>query len=148
VLEVFWADGATIGRTLAGVLAGASVAAIVTIEGIGQPVWILVGLLAAVASGGLLLARWRSQELGTAARRRPLTPTTAPERRLVSTSWEFGMLGAGVGGFGTYLLTADHAFGHPIHWLVTVLGLAIGYALGIGGVTPRFRLEAPAARRS
>ncbi|MBI2778110.1 MAG: hypothetical protein HYX57_12745 [Chloroflexi bacterium] len=148
VLEVFWADGASIGMTLAGVLTGASVAAIVAVEGIGQPVWILVGLVAVIAAGGLLLARWRSQELGAAARRRSVTPTAAPERRLVSTSWEFGMLGAGIGGFGTYLLTAGHAFGHPIHWLVTALGLAIGYAFGIGAVTPRFRLEAPAAGRS
>lgn len=148
VLEVFWADGATIGMTLAGVLAGASVAAIVAVEGIGQPVWILVGLVATIACGGLLLARWRTQELGPAARRRSVTPTAAPERRLTSTSWEIGMLGAGIGGFGIYLLTAGHAFGHPIHWLVTVLGLSIGYAFGIGAATPRFRLEAPGARRS
>lgn len=148
MLEVFWADCATIGMTLAGVLTGASLAAIVTIEGVGLPMWILAGLLAAVGSGGLLLARWHSRELGTAARRRSVTPTAAPERRLISTSWEFGTLGAGIGGFGTYLLTAGHLFGHPIHWLITVLGLSIGYVFGIAAVTPRFRLEAPTARRN
>jgi hypothetical protein len=146
VLEVFWADGATIGITLAGALAGASVAAVAGVEGVGEPVWIAVGLVAVAAAAGLLLVRWRGQELGLAARRRPVTPTAVPERRLVSTSWEFGMLGAGIGGFGVYLLTAGHVFGHPIHWLVTVLGLSIGYAFGIGAVTPRFRVEARAAR--
>lgn len=148
VLEVFWRDTATIGLTLAGVLVAPSLAAIVPIEGVGQPIWIVVGLVAVVVAAGLLLIRWRGQELGIASRRRPVTPTAAPQRRLISTGWEIGMLGAGIGGLGTYLVTAGHVFGHPIHWVIAVLGLSVGYAFGIGAVTPRFRLQAPTGRRT
>jgi hypothetical protein len=148
LLEVFWRDAATIGTTLAGVVAVPSLAAIVPIEGIGQPIWIVVGVVGVVVAAGLLLIRWRGQELGIASRRRPVTPTAAPQRRLISTGWEIGMLGAGIGGFGTYLVTAGHVFGHPIHWVIAALGLFVGYALGIGAVTPRFRLQAPGGRRT
>lgn len=148
LLEVFWRDAATIGITLAGVVGAPSVAGFVPIEGIGQPIWILVGVAAVVAAAGLLVFRWRAQELGIASRRRPLTPTAAPQRQLVSTGWEIGMLGAGIGGFGTYLVTAGHVFGHPIHWVIAALGLFVGYAFGIGAVTPRFRVEKPTARRT
>lgn len=146
VLEVFWRDAATVAFTLAAVLAVPSLAALVPVEGIGQPVWILVGAMASVAAIGLLVVRWRSQGLGTAPRRRPVTPTGAPERRLISTGWEIGMAVAGLAGLGTYLISAGHAFGHPIHWAIAVLGLLIGYAFGIGLVTPRFTLEKPGRR--
>jgi hypothetical protein len=148
VLEVFWRDVAVIGLTLAGVVAVPSLAAIVPIEGLGQPLWIVVAVAAVVSAAALLFVRWRSQELGTASRQRPVTPTGAPPRRLISTGWEIGMLGAGAAGLGTYLVSAGHAFGHPIHWLIAALGLFIGYALGIGAVTPRFTLEKPTARRT
>ncbi len=148
VLEIFWRDVATVGVTLAGVVAAPSLAAIVPVEGLGQPLWIAVAVAAVVVAAALLVGRWRSQELGAAARRRSVTPTGAPERRLISTSWEIGMLGAGSSGFGTYLASAGHAFGHPIHWLIAGLGLLIGYALGIGAVTPRFTLDKPTARRT
>ncbi len=148
VLEVFWRDAATMGITLAGAVAVPSLAAIVPIEGIGQAIWIVVGVVAVVVAAGLLLFRWRGQDLGIASRRRPVTPTAAPQRRLISTSWEIGTLGAGVGGFGTYLVTAGHVFGHPIHWVIAALGLSVGYAFGIGAVTPRFHLQAPTGRRT
>lgn len=148
VLEVFWHDAATIAITLAGVTGVASFAAIVPVEGLGQPIWIVVGAVAAIAAVALLVFRWRTQELGMASRRRPLTPTAAPERRLISTGWEVGMAVAGVAGLGTYVVTAGHAFGHPIHWVIAGFGLFVGYALGIGFTTPRFRLEAPTRRRT
>lgn len=148
VLEVYWRDVATIALTMAGIVAVPSLAAIVPVEGIGQPLWIAVAVSAAVAIAALLVVRWRSQELGAAARRRPLTPTAAPQRRLISTGWEIGMVVAGVAGLGTYLFTAGHGFGHPIHWLIAGLGLFVGYAFGIGAVTPRFTLEKPGARRA
>jgi len=146
VLEVFWRDVAAIGLTLSGVLAAPSLAAIVRIEGLGQPLWIVVAIGAVAAIAALLVIRWRAQELGAATRRRPVTPTGAPQRRLISTGWEIGMVAAGVVGLVTYVVTADHAFGHPIHWLIAGLGLFIGYAFGIGAVTPRFTLEKPPAR--
>jgi hypothetical protein len=145
---VFWRDVATIGLTLAGAVAAPSLAAIVPIEGLGQPLWIVVAVTAVVVTAALLVLRWRGQELGEAARRRPVTPTGAPLRRLTSTGWEIGILGAGGTALVTYLVTAGHAFGHPIHWLIAGLGLFIGYAFGIGAVTPRFRLEKPTAHRT
>lgn len=148
VLEVFWRDTATIGLVLAGVATVPSLAAIVPIEGLGQAIWILVAVVAAAAAVSLLALRWRGQELGAAARGRSVTPNAAPERRLVPTGWEIGILGAGISGLGTYLVTADHIYGHPIHWSLAGLGLFVGYALGIGAVTPRFRLEAPTRRRT
>jgi len=148
VVEVFWRDAATIAYTLAAVLAVPSLAALVPVEGIGQPIWIVVGSAASVAAVGLLAVRWRGQGLGAAPRRRPLTPTAAPERRLIPTGWEIGMVVAGMAGLGTYLISAGHAFGHPIHWLIAVLGLLIGYAFGIGLVTPRFTLAKPGGRRT
>lgn len=148
VLEVFWREVATIGLTLAGVLAVTSLAAIVPVEGLGQPLWTVIAAASVAGVAALLIVRWRSQGLGVAARRRPVTPTGAPERRLTSTGWEIGMAVAGVAGLVTYLATADHAFGHPIHWLIAGLGLLIGYAFGIGAVTPRFALEKPGARRA
>ena len=148
VLQVFWHDAATIAITMAGVTGVAALAAIVPVEGLGQPIWIVVGAVAALAAVALLVFRWRTQELGMASRRRPLAPTAAPERRLISTGWEVGMLGAGIGGLATYLVTAGHLFGHPIHWVIAGLGLFVGYALGIGFTTPRFRLEAPTRRRT
>ena len=147
VLEVFWRDVATIGATLAGVIAVPSLAGVVPVEGLGQPFWIVLSDGAAVAVGALLFTRWRSHELGAAARRRSLTPTGTPPRRLIPTGWEIGMVVAGVAGLTTYLLTADHGFGHPIHWLIAGLGLFIGFAIGIGSVTPRFTLEQPRRRR-
>jgi hypothetical protein len=148
VLEVFWRDVATIGLTLAGVLAVPSLAAIVPVEGLGRPLWIVLGVAADGGMGVLLVVRWRSQELGAAGRRRPVTPTAAPQRRLISTGWEIGMVVAGVAGLAAYLLTAGHPFGHPIHWLIAGLGLFGGYAFGIGAVKPRFTLEKPRSGRS
>lgn len=148
VLEVFWRDVTTIGLTLAGVLAVPSLAAIVPVEGLGQPLWIIVAAASVVGMAALLIVRWRSQGLGAAARRRLVAPTAAPQRRLISTGWEIGMVVAGVAGLITYVVTADHAFGHPIHWLIAALGLFIGYAVGIGVVTPRFALEKPGERRA
>ena len=147
-MEVFWRDAATIGLTLAGGVAVPSLAGVVPVEGVGQPIWIVVGLAAVVAVAALLLVRWPGQELGTALRRGPASPTGAPQRQLISTSWEISILGAGIAGFGMYLVTAGHAFGHPIYWVIAALGLLIGYAFGIGVVTPRFRLQAPAERRT
>ena len=148
VLEVFWRDVATIFLTLLAVQAAPSLAAIVPVEGLGQPLWTVVGAGSVALLSALLLVRWRSQELSAAVRRRPVTPTAAPQRRLISTSWEIGMVAAGVAGLVTYLVTADHVFGHPIHWLIAGLGLLIGHAFGIGIVTPRFTLEKPQPRRS
>lgn len=148
VQEVFWRDVATIGLTLAGVVAVPSLAALVPVEGVGQPLWIVLAVISAIVVGVLLVVRWRSQELGSPGSRRPITPTGAPKRQLVSTGWEIGTVGGGIAGLGTYLITEGHLFGHPIHWVIAVLGILVGYAVGIGAVTPRFRLQAPTTRRS
>lgn len=146
VAAVFWGDAGTMATVLAGVVALPAAAGLVPVEGIGEPLWIVAGVAAVAAAFVLLAFRWRSQGLGALARRR-VTPTAAPERRLVSTGWEIGMAVGGVAGLMTYVISAGHAFGHPIHWVIAVLGLLIGYALGIGVATPRFTLERPTGRR-
>ena len=46
-------------------------------------------------------------------------------------------------GTESYPGTADHRFGHPLHWILVVVRLLLGHALGIGATTPRFRLQSP-----
>lgn len=148
ILEMFWRDVATIELVLAGVGAAPSLAGMVPIEGFGRPIWVVVAAAAVLVTAAQLVVRWRSQELGRVARQRRVTPTGAPSRRLISTSWEVGVMGAGLTGLAMYIVSADHGFGHPIHWLIAALGLLIGHAIGIGAVTPRVAFEKPTARRS
>jgi hypothetical protein len=60
---------------------------------------------------------------------------------LVSTSWEMALLGGGAGGLLLYGVTVSHSWGHPIHWLVAGVGVAVGYAVGLVLATPRFTLR-------
>lgn len=143
VLSVFLGDAGTVLRSLAVAVAVVSAALALGVEGVGRLLWLLVAFGGAAIAIGLLVWRWR-EELATQANRyRPVTPTGGPERRIVSTAWEIGIMAAGGAGLLTYLGTADHRFGHPLHWVLAVVGVLLGYALGIGAVTPRFRLRSP-----
>ena len=124
-------------------VAAVSAALAFGVEGVGRPLWLVVALVGVAFAGGLLAWRWRAEMATLANRYRPVTPTGAPERRIVSTAWEIGIMAAGGAGLLTYLGTADHRFGHPLHWVLAVVGVLLGYALGIGAVTPRVRLQSP-----
>ncbi len=143
VLSVFLSDAGTMLSSLAVTVAVVSAALAFGVEGVGRPLWLIVALACVAIAGGLLVWRWRAELASQANRYRPATPTGAPERRIISTAWEIGIVSAGGAGLLTYLGTADHRFGHPLHWILAVLGVLLGYALGIGAVTPRFRLQSP-----
>lgn len=143
VLTVFLSDAGTVLGVLAITLSLVSAALALGIEGIGRPLWLLIAIMALAISVGLLGWRWRGEFATQARRYRGVTPTGVPERRVVSTTWEIGIVVAGGTALLTYLGTADHRFGHPLHWILAVAGMLLGYALGICATTPRFRLQSP-----
>lgn len=109
---------------------------LVEIDGFQVPIW----LFAAIVVGGVCLAivRLRWERLGLASGPTPADdPIRSDRPRLVSTTWEMALLGAGVGGLLIYMATVSHSWGHPIHWLVAGLGALIGYAVGLVAATPR-----------
>ncbi|MDQ2941448.1 MAG: hypothetical protein M3R05_04575 [Chloroflexota bacterium] len=143
VLSVFLSDAGTVLAVLAVTVGLVSAALAAGVEGVGRPLWLVIAVTGSAVAGGLLIWRWRGEVATQARRHRPVTPTGAPERRIVSSAWEIAIVSAGLAGLLTYIGTADHRFGHPLHWILAVVGLLLGYALGIGAVTPRFRLESP-----
>jgi len=143
VLSVFLSDAGTVLSVLALTVALVSAGLALRVEGVGRPVWLLIAVMAVTVAAALLVWRWRGEFASHAERYRRLTPTGVPERRIVSTTWEIGIVVAGGAALLTYLGTSDHQFGHPLHWILAVVGLLLGYALGIGATTPRFRLQSP-----
>jgi len=143
VLSVFLSDAGTVLGVLAVTLALVSSALALGIEGVGRPLWLVIALVGLAVAVALLVWRWRGEFATQARRYRRVTPTGVPERRIVSTAWEIGIVVAGGTALLSYLGTADHRFGHPLHWILAVVGLLLGYALGIGASTPRFRLQSP-----
>lgn len=143
VLSVFLSDAGTVLAVLAVTFALVSGALALGIEGIGSPLWLLIAAVGLAVCLALLVWRWLGEIAPQAGRYRRATPTGVPERRIVSSSWEIAIAVAAGAGLLTYLATADHRFGHPLHWILAVLGLLLGYAVGIGASTPRFRLQSP-----
>lgn len=146
VVAVFLGDAAIVLGSLAATVGVVSAGLALGVEGVGRPLWLLVALIGAGVAGSLLVWRWRGELRRQASAYRRVTPTGAPERRIVSTAWEIGIVGAGAIGLLTYIGTADHRFGHPLHWVLAAVGILLGYAIGIGAVTPRVRLQAPSHR--
>ncbi len=146
VLAVFLSDAGTVLGALALTVAVVSAALALGVEGVGRPLWLVLTGVGSAIAGGLLVWRWRGELATQANRYRSVTPTGAPARRIVSTAWEIAIVAAGGAGLLTYLGTADHRFGHPLHWILAVVGALLGYALGIGAVTPRFRLQSPSRK--
>ncbi len=142
VLSVFVSDAGTVVSVLALTVALVSAGLALGVEGVGRPLWLLIAVMAVTVAAALLVWRWR-EFAPHVERYRRLTPTGVPERQIVSTTWETGIVVAGGAALLTYLGTADHQFGHPLHWILAVVGLMLGYALGIGATTPRFRLQSP-----
>lgn len=143
VVSVFLGDAGTVLGVLAITASLVSAALALGVEGVGRPLWLVITVIGVAVAAALLVRRWRGEFASQARRYRRATPTGAPERRIVSTTWEIGIVVAGGAALLTYLGTADHQFGHPLHWILAVVGLLLGYALGIGAMTPRFRLQSP-----
>ena len=137
VAQVFWRDVSQAGYIWAAAAIVVLVGALAEIEGLRTPIWLLLAVLVGLAC--LLLARFRWLRYAAGTGRLPQDDPSRSERpRLVSTSWEVAFLGGGVGGLLVYGATVSHAWGHPIHWLVAGIGVAIGYAVGLVVSTPRY----------
>lgn len=139
VLKVFWRDASDAGYVWSAATMVLLAGALLQVEGVRTPVWLLL----AVAAGGVSLAlarvRWQRERLGTA------TPddVTRPDRpAVVSTTWEVGLLGAAAGALGVYIVSVSHSWGHPVHWAVALIGGALGYAVALMLATPRYTVRA------
>lgn len=143
---IFFSDTSTVLAVLGVASALVSAAIALGFEGLGRPLWLLIVIAALALAAVLLVRKWRAEVSADAQRCRRVTPAGAPESRLVSTAWERGVVVAGVAGLLTYIMTADHGFGHPPHWIVAGVGVLVGYALAVAATTPHFRLAAPATR--
>jgi hypothetical protein len=132
-----WAWAAATGTTLAGSLA--------RVEGMQMPVWLLVELLVGAGLLAVVRYRWSRQRL-TAARTKPVGTFGPAGGRVKATTWQFGLLGAVGGGSFAYLVTLDHAFGEPTHWVLAGVGLALGYGLAVAMTTPRYSLRGSYSR--
>ena len=144
---VFVADASSVLRVVAIALAVLSASVAFGADGLGSPLWLTLAVLGAAVAMGLLAWRWRAAMAAHGGWRRRITPTGSPERGVASTAWEIGIVAGGGTGLLTYLATADHGFGHPPHWTLALIGVLLGYAVGIAAVTPRFRFQSPAPRR-
>lgn len=140
VAQVFWRDVAQAGYIWAGATATLLVSALLEIEGIRTPIWLVLALVVGLAC--LVIVQLRLRRQGLAPERTQADDPSRPDRpRLVSTTWEVAILGAGAGGLLVYIVTVSHSWGHPIHWLVAGLGVVIGYAVGLIISTPRYTLK-------
>lgn len=132
--HVAWSWAAAAGLTLAG--------ARLAVEGLQMPIWLVVELGVAAAVAIIVRRRWREQGMARSDRDL-LTPVGTPVRRLTSTAWAIGLLGAGAGFLAFYMVTVSHLFAHPVHWGLSGLGGALGYAVGLAIATPRYSVGGP-----
>ena len=142
---VFAADAGSVLRVIAIALAVLSASVAFGADGLGIPLWLVLVVIGGAVALGLLTWRWYAAVGAQEGSRR----TIAPKGRgsVASTSWQIGLAtGAGLG-LLTYLATDDHSFGHQPHWTLALIGLLLGYALGVAAVTPRLRFQPPAPKR-
>lgn len=138
--QVFWRDVSQAGFTWAIGTFALLVGSLVGFDGLGAPIWLVLAIIVGTVSLALVLLRWR--RLRPAPEQSPADDPGRPDRpRLVSTTWEIGILGAGAGGLLVYIASLSHSWGHPIHWLVAGLGALFGYAVGLIAGTPRYTLK-------
>lgn len=138
--QVFWRDVSQAGYIWAAATSALLASALLGIEGLRIPIWLFVALVVGLVCLVIVGLRWRRQ--GLASERTHADDPSRPDRaRLVSTTWEVAILGAGAGGLLVYLVSVSHSWGHPIHWLVAGLGGVVGYAVGLIVATPRYTLE-------
>lgn len=136
VAEVFLRDVSQAGYVWAGATAVVLAGALGDVEGLRVPIWLLLAVATGLACLLIARVRWLRTALGSG--RLLIEDANRHRPRLESTSWEIGLLGAGAGGLLAYGGSVAHAWGHPVHWLVGLVGLAMGYAVGVVLVTPRF----------
>lgn len=137
--QVFWRDVSQAGFIWATGTLALLVGSIVGIDGMRAPIWLLLAIIVGTVSLALVLLRWR--RLRPAQRSPADDPSPPDQSRVVSTTWEVGVLGSGAGALLVYMASLSHSWGHPIHWLVAGLGALFGYAVGLIAGTPRYTLK-------
>ncbi len=140
VARVYWGDVSRAGYIWAAATVVVLVGGLLEIEGLRIPIWLFLAVVLGLAGLAIVRLRWTREAI--ASRRLPVDDPSRPGRaRLVSTAWEVGTLGAGLGGLLVYAVSVSHDWGHPVHWLVAGVGVAVGYALGLIVATPRYTVE-------
>lgn len=117
------------------------------VEGLRMPVWSYLGLAIGIA---ILAFVWRRERAPWPALAKNEEDEVLPDGRVqrgTSQTWEMGFLAGGGLAIASYLFTAGHEYGHPIHWVTTGLSFLAGYGLGLAIWSPRFKLAVVRARR-
>ncbi len=140
VAQLFWRDVSQAGFTWAAATFALLLGSLVEIDGLQVPLWLSLAIVAGGAC--LVIVRLRWQRLRLASGRTQGDDPSRPDRpRLVSTTWEVAILGAGAGGLLVYMASVSHGWWHPVHWLVAGVGALIGYAVGLIAATPRYTVK-------
>lgn len=140
VAQVFWRDVSQAGYVWSGATMVVLFGGLGEMQGLRAPIWLSLAIVAGLV--GLVITRIRWGRHGAASGRPSLDDQSRPDRlRLVSTSWKAAVVGAGAGGLLAFGASVAQAPGYTIHWLVAAIGLAIGYALGLVMVTPRYTVK-------
>ena len=118
------------------------------VEGLRMPIWSYLGLGIGLAIVALLGRRERGAWPALAKTEGVELLPDGRVQRGMSQTWEMGFLTGGGLALVSYLASAGHVYGHPIHWATTGLTLLAGYSLGVAISSPRFKLEAVRAKRT
>ena len=140
VVQIFWRDVSQAGFLWAATTIVLLVGALGDVEGLRTPIWLVLAVVVGVVAMAIVRLRW--VRTGLASAKSSIDDPTRPVRpRMVSTSWEVALLAAGAGALLLYGVTVSHAWGHPIHWGVALIGGAFGYAMGLTLTTPRYMVR-------
>lgn len=140
IARIFWDDVSRAGYIWAVATMLVLVGALGDVEGLRVPVWLLLSIIVGVVC--LVIARRRWALLSTWVERTRIDEPAGPDPvRLASTSWAVAVLSGGGGALLVFGLGAVGLWEHPIHWLVAAIGAALGYAVGLILVTPRYTVK-------
>jgi len=140
VAQIFWREVSEAGYLWAAATIVLLFGAVGDVEGVRAPIWLLVAVVVGVIAAIVVRLRWLGSGLAS-ARSTVDDPSRRERARVVSTSWEIGLLGASVGALAAYGVTISHAWGHPIHWGIALIGGALGYSMGMVLTTPRYTVR-------
>ena len=145
VVQLFWRDLSQAGYLWSATTIGLLFGALGEVEGLRTPIWLIMAVVA--GSFALAVVRLRWVRSGLASAKPTVEDPSRPDRpNIASTSWEIALLAAGAGGLLVYGVTVSHAWGHPIHWGIALIGGAYGYAMGLALATPRYTVRTRGAR--
>lgn len=140
IVQIFWRDVSQAGYLWSAATIVLLFGALGEVEGVRTPIWLVLAV--AVGSIAVAVVRLRWVRSGLASAKSSVDDPSRPDRpRIASTSWEIALLAAGAGALVFYGVTVSHAWGHPIHWGIALIGGAFGYAMGLALATPRYTVR-------